>query len=71
METWQKQIIEKCLPTLIALTKCSTGLKSELRAKQLITLEEDEQLVSIYLFSSKNGYVLFVRSYGNSCLFCG
>lgn len=43
MEKWQKTHIEKNLPDLIKNTKCSAGLKAGLRAKELLTNEEDEQ----------------------------
>lgn len=46
MESWQEQHINQNLKELIENTRCSIGLKCSLKGKQIISTEEDENLVS-------------------------
>lgn len=45
MENWQITHINKNLPDLIKLTKCTTTLKAHLKAKNVISDEEEQRLV--------------------------
>lgn len=48
MEEWEAAHITKQLPTLIKNTRCSAVLKAGLKAKELLSEDEDQRLVSVH-----------------------